>query len=574
MRIAVLDKDRCKPKDCNFLCVRSCPMVRTGTETIVVDEDSGKPVIVESLCTGCGICVKKCPYDAIIIVNLPEEVGEPIHRYGINGFRLYNLPTPRQGVVGVVGANGVGKSTVLKILAGEIQPNLGELEEDTDWSRIIELFRGKEIQGYLEKLSTGEVKAVYKPQYIDTIPKHVKGRVDRVLTKGDENGRLEEIIEKLDLGSAYEKKVTELSGGELQRMAITACLTKEANIYLLDEPSSYLDVRERLNVAKVIRGMEDKYVFVVEHDLVVLDYLSDYINVLFGTPGAYGVVSSIKGVRVGINEYLYGFLKAENMRFRDEIRFHVIPPRGEEGLAEVVSYPNLVKDYDSFHLDIDEGSLFKPEVRGVIGPNATGKTTFIKMLAGVEKPDNISLEDKIKVSYKPQYIKPGRTKVATLKLKPELVERFRLMPLMDRYVRELSGGELQKVAIAECLSHKADVYLLDEPSAYLDVEERLALAKFLKKFMAQNETSFLVIDHDIMLIDYLSDRLMVFEGEPGRNGRALKPMGLREGMNHFLNQMDVTFRRDPDTGRPRANKKDSIKDREQKNTGEYYYVGK
>ncbi|MFH1721144.1 MAG: ribosome biogenesis/translation initiation ATPase RLI [Candidatus Altiarchaeota archaeon] len=572
MRIAVLDQDRCKPKDCNFLCMRICPMVRTGSETIVVNEDIGKPEIAEALCTGCGICPKKCPYDAIIIVNVPEEAGEPVHQYGVNGFRLYNLPTPRQGVVGIVGANGIGKTTILKILSGEITPNLGG--GDVTEQEILDRFRGHEIQGHFKKLFGGEVKASYKPQYVDAIPKHVKGRTDRVLRRGDENGTLDELFLKLDLGDALEKKVTELSGGELQRMAICAALSKDADIYLLDEPSSYLDVRERLNVAQVVRNLKDKIVFVVEHDLVVTDYLSDHIHVLFGVPGAYGIVSSIKGVRVGINEYLGGFLKTENMRFRDEIKFHVAPPSSGKSRGKVVSYPDLVKDYGSFHLEVAAGSLVQPEVKGVIGPNASGKTTFIKLLAGVEEPDNTKLTEKIKVSYKPQYIQPGRTKVATLGLKAELVQTFRLAPLMDRFVRELSGGELQRVAVADCLSKKADVYLLDEPSAYLDVEERLALAKYLRRFVSEKKTSLLVVDHDILLIDYLSDKLMVFEGEPGKSGKAGSPVDLRKGMNQFLVQMDTTFRRDPDTGRPRANKPDSIKDREQKQKGEYYYTGK
>ncbi|MBN2014673.1 MAG: ribosome biogenesis/translation initiation ATPase RLI [Candidatus Altiarchaeota archaeon] len=570
MRIAVLNKDRCKPKECNFLCVRICPRVKTGDETIVVDEETNKPVIAEDLCSGCGICVKKCPFGAITIINLPEEVGRPVHQYGVNGFRLYNLPTPREGVVGIVGANGIGKTTVMKILSGELKPNLGA---EAGWEEIIERFRGKEVQSYVEKLRNKEVRAVYKPQYVDSIPKHVGGVVRGVLEKGDELGNLEEIIETLNLRNALGKEVNELSGGELQRFAIAACLTKDASIYLLDEPSSYLDVRERLNVAKAVRGIKDRYVFVVEHDLIVLDYLSDYVHVIYGKPGAYGIISNIKSVRVGINEYLDGFLRSENTRFRDEIRFEVRPPSEKKELNEILSYPDLVKEYDGFRLSINSGVLYAPEILGILGPNATGKTTFVRMLAGDIEADNLDVGLKAKISYKPQYIRPQPVTVNSLKLKPELVQRFNLTHMIDRKVDELSGGELQKVAIVDCLSREADLYLLDEPSAYLDVEERLALGKYLKKFAIDNEVSVLIVEHDILLIDYLSDELMVFEGVSGVNGKASEPLSPRAGMNQFLKKMNVTFRRDPETGRPRANKEGSVKDREQKKSGEYYYIG-
>ncbi len=571
MRIAVINIDRCKPKDCNYLCQRVCPMVKTGKEAIIIDPEKNKPVIIEDLCSGCGICVKKCPFEAITIINLPEEIGKPVHQYGVNGFRLYNLPTPKNGVVGIIGANGIGKTTVMRILSGEIMPNLGT---NAEWQEIIERFRGKEIQNYLEKLSLGEIKAVYKPQFVEGIVRYVKGNVREILERGDETGNLKNIIERLDLKNSIEKNINELSGGELQRVAIAACLTKDADIHLIDEPSSYLDVRERLNMAKLIREISsDKFVFVVEHDLVVLDYLSDYIHIIFGHRGAYGIISNIKSTRVGINEYLSGFLRSENMRFREEIKFEIRPPGEKKSGDELVSYPDMMKGYGGFNLYVNSGKLHRDEILGILGPNATGKTTFVRMLAGDIEPDNSKIDLKLKVSYKPQYIKPKEELVLSLKLKPDLIERFGIKFLMEKKLNELSGGELQRVAIAACLSKDCEIYLLDEPSAYLDVEERLKFAKYIKKFAAEKEVSVLVVDHDILLIDYISDRLMVFSGESGKRGIASEPMNLRDGMNKFLREMDITFRRDPETGRPRANKPDSVKDRGQRERGEYYYFG-
>lgn len=546
-------------------------MVKTGKETIIIDQEKNKPVIVEDLCSGCGICTKKCPFEAITIINLPEELGKPVHQYGINGFRLYNLPTPKRGVVGIIGANGIGKTTVMKILSGEVRPNLGA---NADWQEIIERFRGKEIQNYLEKLSLGEIKAVYKPQYVESIAKYVSGDVKDILEKGDETGNLKNIVEKLDLKNSIGKNINELSGGELQRVAIAAGLTKNADIYLIDEPSGYLDVRERLNMARLIREISsEKFVFVVEHDLVVLDYLSDYTHITFGHPGAYGIISNIKSTRVGINEYLSGFLKSENMRFREEIKFEIRPPSEKKAGKELIEYPELGKTYDNFTLSVESGKLYNDEILGILGPNATGKTTFVRILAGDIVPDNSKIDLKVKVSYKPQYIKPTDELVLSLRLNPELVERFGIKFLMEKKLNELSGGELQRVTIVDCLSRDADIYLLDEPSAYIDVEERLKFAKYMGKFAADKEVSVLVVDHDILLIDYISDRLMVFSGESGKNGIASDPMGLRDGMNKFLEEIGITFRRDPETGRPRANKQDSVKDREQRGRGEYYYTG-
>jgi len=567
MRIAVLNKEHCKPKDCNYKCVRMCPINKTGKETIVVDEESKKPQISESLCTGCGICVKKCPFGAIHIINLPEELDEPIHQYGVNGFRLYNIPVPREGVVGLVGSNGIGKTTALRILAGELKPNLGG---DADWSQILEYYRGHEIQDYFKKLSEGDLKAVYKPQYVESIPDHVDGTVSQVLNSVDERGAFQEIVSGLDIESILDRGVDVLSGGELQRMAIAACLLRDADIYLIDEPGSYLDVRERLRTAKAIRSMGDRRIMVVEHDLVVLDYLSDYIHVFFGEYQAYGIVSGMRGVRNGINEYLGGFLSKENMRFRDPIKFDVKPASESRDTEETITYPGFNVELGDFKLTTTEGKLHVPEVVGILGPNATGKTTYVKALIGEVSPEP-ELDLDLEFSYKPQYIETTDELVAGMDLRGKFVDSLELENLLNKTLNELSGGELQRVAIARCLSREADIYLLDEPSAYLDVEQRLNVAKLMGDFSFDEDKNILVVDHDVLLIDYLSSRLMVFEGTPSVEGHANPPMGLEEGMNEFLSQIDITFRRDSETGRPRANKPGSVKDRKQKKQGNYYY---
>lgn len=586
MRIAVVDPDRCQPKKCSLECIRFCPINRTGSECIVLNEELGKAVISEELCTGCGICPKKCPFTAITIVGLPEELSkEMVHRYGENAFRLFRMPYPQEkSVTGLIGQNGTGKTTIVKILSGETLPNLG------DWGgggrqEVLEHFSGTQFYDYFNGLYTDGVKAVSKPQYVDYLPRVVEGSVYEILEKVDERGKLEEIVHQLELEEAQDRNIKDVSGGELQRVAIGAALLKEGDIYIFDEPSSYLDVRQRLKVAKIIRELaQEKRVLVVEHDLVVLDYLADFINIVYGTVGAYGIVSQPLTVKQGINVYLDGYLKEENMRFRQKpVKFEVKAASEEWKGTPFLEYADLRKAYEGFELTVESGAVGEGEVVGVLGPNATGKTTFVKMLAGVVEPDSGLVDSKVKVSYKPQYIKPEEDLTVMEALdkvhdhrtpffETEIARPLNIDLLMDRHLQELSGGELQRVAIALCLGREAEVYLLDEPSAYLDVEQRLNVAKMIRRVMEKKGATGIIADHDILFIDYISDRLMVFQGAPGVRGLATAPLGMKAGMNAFLKNLGITFRRDARTGRPRANKPESQKDKEQKGKGEYYYV--
>ncbi len=585
-RIAVLDREKCQPKKCANECKDFCPGVRVGDETIQMG-DEGKPIISEELCEGCGICVHKCPFDAIHIINLPEELEERcIHRYGPNGFALYGLPVPREGKVsGLIGRNGIGKTTALRILANDIKPNLG-CDEPASVGDLREFFKGSELQSYFADIEGARIS--YKPQSITYLPSAVEGVAGDLLESTDERGKAKEFVDELELGEILDRDVDALSGGELQRLGIAAASVKDADLYYFDEPASHLDIYQRLNAARAIRGLagEDKSVIVVEHDLAALDYMCDYVQVVYGTPNAYGVVSEPRSVRKGINVYLDGYLKEENVRFRPEsISFETKPPSDfQEGKEPFLKFSSLEKRFEGFELNVEGGEVYQGEVVGVVGPNATGKTTYVRMLAGELDPTSGKVNANLKVSHKPQYPEVdfdgsvrsflfSRLSDFNQNFEVEVLKPLGVTDLLENSVQSLSGGELQRVVIAACLGEAADLYLLDEPSAYLDVEQRLQMARVVERLIEGKEATAFVVDHDVLTIDYLSDRLLVFGGRPGEKGNARGPLGMRGGMNLFLEEVGVTFRRDPRTGRPRVNKPGSRLDEGQKEEGEYYYTG-
>jgi ATP-binding cassette subfamily E protein 1 len=351
-------------------------------------------------------------------------------------------------------------------------------------------------------------------------------------------------------------------------------------LYIFDELTSYLDIKQRLKVSKFIRELADENtsVIVIEHDLIALDYMADLINIMYGKASCYGVVSSLKAAKNGINTFLEGFLKEENIRFRDyKIKFDIKPPVKTKEQIPLINWNGFIKKLGKFKLESKPGKLYMNEKVGILGENGIGKTTFVKILAGVIDIEK-ELELNVKVSYKPQYIDNDSDELVMNVLKEaiknyqvDLIRPLNIKQLYMNKINELSGGELQRVAIAEALSKEADLILLDEPSAYLDVEQRLNVSKVIANIVEKRNISCLVVDHDLLFLDYLSDRLLVFSGEPAVHGITKGPFSMEEGMNSLLKEIELTLRREELSGRPRINKPGSVKDREQKSSGKYYY---
>jgi len=590
-RVAVLDKELCQPKKCGLECIKYCPINKSGADCIILNEEEKKAQIDEDICNGCGICVKVCPFDAITIVNLASELAtDKVHQYGINSFRLFKLPTPKKGqVVGLLGRNGMGKSTVVNILSGNLKPNLGKYDEPPEWDEILKYYSGTELKSHFEQIKEGNIKASIKPQQVYNIAKAFDGTGKELLEKYDERGVGKNLIQDLGLENSVNQSLMDLSGGELQRIAVAVTASKDADFYFFDEPSSYNDVYQRTGVARTIHSLANigKSVMVVEHDLTLLDYLSDYIDVLYGEPAVYGIVSNILSTKVGINVFLDGYLPSENVRFRDkQFTFNVSSSSTEEFQAgsEIITYPTLKKKYPTFSVSINSGKVRKGEVLGVMGANALGKTTLMKMLAGEEKPDSGKIDKKVKIAYKPQYLqndvdievisvldKANENPIEGSIEEEQIVDHLKIKKLYNKSIKNLSGGELQKVAVTSCLLQKVDLYALDEPSAFLDVEDRITIAKFIQKFVRSFGKSAIIIDHDLQLMDLVSDSMVIFEGESGVKGYATSPLSKQEAMNRFLKSLDISFRRDEKSFRPRVNKKGSRLDKNQKESGNYYY---
>lgn len=598
-RLAIIDHEKCKPTKCNKECQKKCPPQSMGKVCIDIESVA---IISESICIGCGLCEKVCPFNAIQIVNLPKELPlHIVHRYGENKFGLYKFPQLQKGkVYGLLGENGTGKSTIVKILSGEILPNFGKLNETLSTNDIIKLSksRGNEVQTYFKELYKGNLKVVVKPQNIISIQNKLieqgsNPSVREWILMNVEGDIDQDILRELDISIILlDLKYINISGGEQQKICCAITLMKNADVYIFDEPTNYLDIKQRLKLANKIKNLSDhnKYIIVIEHDMTILDYISDLVYILYGQAGAYGVVSLQYPTGRAINMFFEGFIGPENMYIRkDSLQNKKVEIAYENDVTNNVTnfpYPNIKVEFDGFRLDADAGTFpVKSSLTIIMGENGTGKTTFLRRLLK-------KLE--FKISYKPQYpnlsnIKGDPTVEEFLHnyigkalndnmFKSDVMLPFKIKNLYDKKLSELSGGELQKISITYCLGTNAQIYILDEPSASLDIEQRFNTIKVLKRFIAHNNKIGFIVEHDIgmsiALANETNSQLIVFNKFSIDHGIkhciASPPMGVTDGMNYFLEILDVTFRKSDQNERPKINLKGSSKDNEQKLSKKYY----
>jgi len=587
-RLAIIDHEKCKPKKCNHECQKKCPPQKMGKRTIDIEDVA---IIYEEMCIGCGACVKACPFNAIMIVNIPKEIEKDlVYTAGKNAFRLYKLPKPQQGkIYGFLGNNGIGKSTLVRILTNKIDAE--------NMKRVKQKVKGTELQKYLDLVENNKLKIVTKVQNVEKFAtnRYSLKIVSDLIAIPNKRENYASILSELGIPQLERKTLKELSGGELQRVLCACVLIQKADVYVFDEPSNYLDVKQRLLVSKLIQELKDdeRYIFVIEHDLTMLDYITDVISILYGTPAAFGVVSSLYSTAEAINVFFKGYLPKDNVKFRNtmytfkdqlEIEYQdtIIPTH--TGLFD---YPDITVKKDSFELTVCASTLERGTHTVIIlGENGTGKTTFLNEL--VKSCD-------FRVSYKTQYTDLSMFKKNGLFVtvrdylnnfsmfyseifKTQVLNPLNLSSIYDKTIDNLSGGELQKLSIVICLIKDVDIYILDEPSASLDIETRAIITRVFKRYFLNNKKIGFIVEHDIMMCVSLGmeqgTELLVFENcstdllVKKCKANAIEPFN--QGMNRFLKMMNVTFRTDTSTNRPRVNKLDSTKDKEQKQFDKYF----
>jgi ATP-binding cassette subfamily E protein 1 len=614
-RIAIVDESKCKPTKCNKECISWCPPQMNGNEVIRIVNSTKTPdiedfigiksiaitnkktiaEIIESQCIGCNMCVKKCPFDAIKIVNLPgENAKDIVHKYGPNSFRLYKLPQIKtHQVIGIIGENGVGKTTLIKILSGEIIPNF-DSKVQLNWKLIASKFRGSTLHDYLKLLGTGKLTISVKPQHFSP---EQNITVQTYLLKYPQTHQTSHIFKSLDLYSLMDKTLGNLSGGEMQRLLCGVTLCAESDVYIFDEPSNYLDIKQRLIVTDLIKelSVRAKYVCVIDHDLAMLDYMADEIYIIYGKPGVYGIVSNPMTPLDGINVYLNGYLPSENIRFRsDEFNLKPSPsitPQTKIPGQALITYSESIVNFPKFKLIIPAQSInINTSINVILGPNGVGKTTFINYLAD-KLQMNVSIKEQIlrvetlldkKTNQYPTVKEFLYTTIGSSMCDQsfifDVIKPLDFANLFDQKVNQLSGGELQQLLIIKCLGTPATLYLIDEPSANLDIEKRIRIIRVIKKFIISNHKCAFIIEHDIMMglafaQEVISSIILLDTVEDPESNDRVSTVGpyldFGTGINQFLKKLNITMR----TGghnRPRINKLNSQLDSLQKIQGTHW----
>lgn len=533
----------------------------------------------------------------------------------------------------MLGSNGIGKSTIVKIYADEIIPNFGNFDldndptipqtqkkkhitikyQDNEEKKVLEYFKGTETYNFFKDLYQKKIKVAIKKQSLKEEPSQkVLDSIHSLLLSSDN----QEIYYELDIEPLLKIPYDKLSGGQKQRLMIFLTMIQNVDLYIFDEPTNYLDITQRLKIGKLIRKFaeKDKMVLVVDHDITIMDYIADVIHILYGVAGAYGIVSSPISCAEAINQFFEGYLSNDNVRFRQEsysyqLNLDVNSLEDEkkddnkdddnninEGIIKqikIISYPDIeIKFPESkFTLNVPSGSFSESSsVNIILGENDSGKTTFLKWLS--------TNQNEI-ISIKPQYPEemfnnPKYQDLTTQELISELIPQtygdmnfqtnvIRALDISgfdSTLLRDLSGGELQKLALIITLGKNAKYYLFDEPSASLDIEERVKVIKVIKRFLVHNQKIGFIVEHDIAmafsLIKDVESHVIVFQIENNLDEHEIKassslPLNGIDGLQMFLKTANITFRMGlySKFKRYRINRLGSSKDIEQKREGKY-----
>ena len=482
--------------------------------------------------------------------------------------------------IGVLGLNGSGKSTLLRIMAGIEQQfdgeararsgiKIGYLSQNPEFQQDITVRDALDEGVHDIKLKLSEFDAIsYK--FADPL---TAAEMDALLVKqGDLQTEIEacggwDLDRKLKVASEalrlpdWDKKINLLSGGERRRVALCRILISNPDMLLLDEPTNHLDAE---SVAWLERYLEEfaGTVVAVTHDRYFLDNAAEWILELdrgIGIPykGNYTAWLEQKEARLLMEEKnqvahqralkaelewvrlspkgrhtknkarlaRFEELNSREFQKRNETNEIYIPPG--ERLGDVVVVADKICKSFSNKLLIDALSFTLPKgsILGIIGPNGSGKTTFLKMLTNQEQPDsgNINLGETVSLAYVDQLrdLNPQNTvwqeisegfdvlQIGTYQIPSRaFVGRFNFKgPDQQKRVSQLSGGERNRVHLAKILKSGANVLLLDEPSNDLDIETLRSLEEAILNFPG----CVIVVSHDRWFLDRVCTHLMAFE---------------------------------------------------------------
>jgi ATP-binding cassette subfamily F protein 3 len=486
--------------------------------------------------------------------------------------------------VGLVGPNGTGKTTLLKIIAGRETSDggeafitggvkLGYLEQHAEFAedRTVWEEARTAVQDLIDLQRDAELTAMRLAQVQDPVQRRrLASRFDRLqqelhrLNAYHLDHKIEQVLEGLGLGPAYyERPANQLSGGEQNRLLLAKLLLAEPDLMLLDEPSNHLDIDATRWLEEFLANHRAAMI-IVSHDRYFLDKVTNRTLELFrGTVESYtGHFSAYlrqKQERLLVAQRTYEKQREEIAKAEEFIRRHhygqkaaqaqdrrkklerielVEPPRqiepppirfppAERSGDVVLRVENLGKRFDrplfsGLTFDIARGERW-----GILGPNGCGKTTLLRCLLG-EVPADVGRVVRgyhVVVGYFDQHLnclpedQPAMDAVLpTETVSDDLIEQKR-RDLLAKFgitgeraltlVRNLSGGERCRVALARLTATRANFLVLDEPTNHLDLWARDALEQAIKEF----DGTVLFVSHDRYFIDQVADHLIVFESD-------------------------------------------------------------
>lgn len=484
--------------------------------------------------------------------------------------------------VGLIGANGTGKTTILRLITGSTAPDAGEvthqqdcrigyLTQDPDFdpacTLLDEALRGLSTIHELERELRTVEQALAQPRVAEEASKRLLARYGRLLDAYERAGgyayrhRAEAVLYGLGFTSAdFAQPVRVLSGGQKTRLGLAKLLLSEADVLLLDEPESHLDMEATEWLERYI-GEYRGAVLLVSHDRYFLDRTVDHIvelsrKTLFTYPGNYSRYLALKEERQLAQQRAYEAQQAMIARTEEFIRRNIAgqktkqargrrkmlerleridPPAGDGNTAgirfatitrtgdEVAILDRVSKRYGDRLLFTDLSlRLFRGERLGVIGPNGCGKTTLLRLILEREKPTSgsVRLGANVRIGYYDQEragLSRDRNVLHELwSVRPTLDEES-VRNMLGRFlfsgddvfkqVGKLSGGEQGRLTLAKLMLDEPNVLVLDEPTNHLDIPSRHAFEQALQTYTG----TILVVSHDRYFLDRAVQSLLVFE---------------------------------------------------------------